>query len=193
MKIYEIRDHALYSGRLVYRTRQLAKLVGVPDSHAKVYAYRLVQKGMAWRLSRGSISFTHDTFIIASQLIEPSYVSMHSALYLRGLIDQVPSIVEAVTTKRPAWLRDLGIRYRKISGKLFFGYERLTRANSYVFVATPEKAVLDTVYLGGSPDPSVLDQLEKEKILEISEAFLGHRSYRAKRVERWIKCYVEKK
>jgi len=193
MKIYEIRDHALYSGRLVYRTRQLAKLVGVPDSHAKVYAYRLVQKGMAWRLSRGSISFTHDTFIIASQLIEPSYVSMHSALYLRGLIDQVPSIVEAVTTKRPAWLRDLGIRYRKISGKLFFGYERLARANSYVFVATPEKAVLDTVYLGGSPDPSVLDQLEKEKILEISEAFLGLRSYRAKRVERWIKCYVEKK
>jgi predicted transcriptional regulator of viral defense system len=93
MKIYGIRDNALYSGRLVYRTRQLAKLVGVPDSHAKVYAYRLVQKCMAWRLSRGSISFTHDTFIIASQLIEPSYVSMHSALYLRGLIDQVPSIV----------------------------------------------------------------------------------------------------
>jgi predicted transcriptional regulator of viral defense system len=193
MKIYEIRDHALSSGRLVYRTRQLAKLVGVPDSHAKVYAYRLVQKGMAWRLSRGSISFTHDTFIIASQLIEPSYVSMHSALYLRGLIDQVPSIVEAVTTKRPAWLRDLGIRYRKISGKLFFGYERLARANSYVFVATPEKAVLDTVYFGGSPDPSVLDQLDKEKILEISEAFLGLRSYRAKKVARWIKCYVENK
>jgi predicted transcriptional regulator of viral defense system len=145
------------------------------------------------RLSRGSISFTHDTFIIASQLIEPSYVSMHSALYLRGLIDQVPSIVEAVTTKRPAWLRDLGIRYRKISGKLFFGYERLARANSYVFVATPEKAVLDTVYFGGSPDPSVSDQIDKEKILEISEAFLGLRSYRAKRVARWIKCYVEKK
>ncbi|MCC5997917.1 MAG: hypothetical protein LM573_02460 [Thermofilum sp.] len=61
MKIYEIRDNALYSVRLVYKTRQLAKLVGVPDSHAKVYAYRLVQKGMAWRLSRGSISFTHDT------------------------------------------------------------------------------------------------------------------------------------
>jgi len=90
-------------------------------------------------------------------------VSMHSALYLIGLIDQVPSIVEAVTTKRPAWLRDLGIRYRKISGKLFFGYERLARANSYVFVATPEKAVLDTVYFGGSPDPSVSDQLDKEK------------------------------
>jgi predicted transcriptional regulator of viral defense system len=193
MKIYEIRDHALSSGRLVYSTRQLAKLVGVPDSHAKVYAYRLVQKGMAWRLSRGSISFTHDTFIIASQLIKPSYVSMHSALYLRGLIDQVPSIVEAVTTKRPAWLRELGIRYRKISGKLFFGYERLARANSYVFVATPEKAVLDTVYFGGSPDPSVLNQLDKEKILEISEAFLGLRSYRAKRVARWIKCYVENK
>jgi predicted transcriptional regulator of viral defense system len=118
---------------------------------------------------------------------------MHSALYLRGLIDQVPSIVEAVTTKRPAWLRDLGIRYRKISGKLFFGYERLARANSYVFVATPEKAVLDTVYFGGIPDPSVLNQLDKEKILEISEAFLGLRSYRAKKVARWIKCYVEKK
>ncbi|MCC5998083.1 MAG: hypothetical protein LM573_03310 [Thermofilum sp.] len=193
MKLYELRDLALSSGRLVYSIGQLAKLVNVPDSYAKVYAYRLVEKGMAWRLSRGVVSFTHDTFIIASQLIEPSYVSMHSALYLRGLIDQVPSIVEAVTTKRPAWLRDLGIRYRKISAKLFFGYERLARANSYVFIATPEKALLDTVYFGGNPDPSVLDQLDKEKILEISEAFRALRSYRAKRVARWIKCYVEKK
>ena len=49
------------------------------------------------------------------------------------------------------------------------------------------------MYFGGSPDPSVSNQLDKEKILEIPEAFLGLRSYRAKRVARWIKCYVEKK
>lgn len=90
-----------------------------------------------------------------------SYVSMHSVLYLRGLIDQVPSIVEAVTTKRPAWLRDLGIRYRKISGKLFFGYERLARANSYVFVAAPKKLCRTLCISAGAQTPAFRTSLTK--------------------------------
>jgi len=98
MKLYELRDTALSSGRLVFSLGQLARLAGVPEGHVRVYASRLVGRGMAWRVRRGVISFTHDTFIVASQLIEPSYISMHAALYLRGFLDQVPSIIECVTT-----------------------------------------------------------------------------------------------
>jgi predicted transcriptional regulator of viral defense system len=191
MRLYELRDAALASGRLVFSLRQLAKLMGVPESYAKVYAHRLVARGMAWRVRRGVIAFTHDTFVIASQLVEPSYVSMHAALYIRGVADQVPSIVECVTTRSPLWVRELGVRYRKIAGMLFFGYERVGRAGSYAFVALPEKAVLDMVYYGGSPDCSQLD-LDVKALREMVEAYRRVGGYRARRVERWVECFARR-
>ncbi|MDG6943538.1 MAG: hypothetical protein JRM84_00745 [Nitrososphaerota archaeon] len=34
----------------------------------------------------------------------------------------------------------------QVDPTLFFGYERVSRGNNYVFLATPEKALLDMVY-----------------------------------------------
>lgn len=186
MRLYELRDMASSSGRLVFTVGQLANLASVPRSHAKVYAARLVERGMAWRVRRGVISLTRDTFVIATQLVEPSYVSFYSALYLRGLVDQVPSVVECVTTRRPTRFEDLGLVYRRVHPALFFGYERVERGGSYVFVATPEKAVLDIVYFG--LDPGALPGLDFEKLERMAEAYRSVGGYRAARVLRWLRC-----
>jgi len=186
MKLYELRDLAVSSGRLIFTVGQLANLASIPRPHAKVYAARLVSKGMAWRVRRGVISLTRDTFVIATQLVEPSYVSFHSALYLRGLADQVPSVVECVTTRRTTRLEDLGLVYRRVHPALFFGYERVERGGSYVFVATPEKAVLDMVYFG--LDPGDLPDLDFEKLERMAEAYRAVRGYRAVGVLRWLRC-----
>jgi predicted transcriptional regulator of viral defense system len=82
--------------------------------------------------------------IIATQLLEPPYVSLNSALYLHELILQVPNVVECVTTRGTR--RILEIEYHKNHPKLFFGYEKRERGQSYIFLGTPEKAVLDVVY-----------------------------------------------
>ncbi len=122
---------------------------------------------------------------MATQLVEPSYISMTSALYLRELILQAPSSVECVTTRSTR--RILEIEYHKIHPKLFFGYEREERGQSYIFLATPEKAVLDMVYLGLVYPlimQEVLPRLDKDKLLRYAKRFTETR--RGERVAKWV-------
>ena len=75
LSLYKIRDLALESGRSVYNSAQLSNLINMERTTASVYMSRLVDKGMAKKLIRGKISFVDDDFVIASQLVEPSYIS----------------------------------------------------------------------------------------------------------------------
>jgi predicted transcriptional regulator of viral defense system len=49
---------------------------------------RLVNNRLTTRPINGNISFIKDNFLIASQLISPSYISMHSALLYHNIIDR---------------------------------------------------------------------------------------------------------
>ena len=147
LQLYSIRDMAIASGRAVFSVQQLSNLIGKRRAIATVYMSRLVRKGMASRLLRGRIAFGGDDFVIATQLVEPSYVSLDSALMLHGITKQVTRAVECVTTTNSVRYKRLGIAYHKIPGGLFFGYARQSRGNSYVFVAEPQKALVDGLYL----------------------------------------------
>ncbi len=174
--LFEIRDLALKTGRAVYSVQQLAHLIKKPYSVAKVYSWRLARKGLAKRLLRGKISFADDDFVIASQLVEPSYVSLSSALAFHNVVQQVPSSVECVCTKNTLNFGGLGIRYHKIPASLFYGYRRHSKAGSYVFIAEAEKAVLDGLYLNYFPKTffdEVRGLLDEKKLKELLQRFNG--------------------
>jgi predicted transcriptional regulator of viral defense system len=188
--VYELRDKILSGGRRVLSLSQLSNMAGIPRDSVKVYASRLVKKGLASRVVEGTISLTDDPFVIATQLLEPSYVSLTSALYLNGLIRQVPSVTECVTTKNTRKFAELGIEYHRVHPALFFGYERLEKKGSYTFVATPEKALLDMVYLGRLPPhifAEVSGDLDRDRLNSYSGRFGGVGGYRARRVAMWVK------
>lgn len=145
--IYEIRDLALKSGRAVYDAQQLSNLTGTSKEIAAVYLSRLVDKGLAKRVLRGKITFVDNDFVIASQLIEPSYISLDSALLFHNIITQVPRNVQSVTTINSMRFEDIGLEYHKIPGDLFFGFKRESIGGSYAFVASPEKSLIDGYYL----------------------------------------------
>ena len=183
--VYEIRDKVLSGKRLVLNHPQLSNLALIPREHAKVYAGRMVKKGFAHRLAEGVISFTDDPFVIASQLIEPSYISFIGALYLQGMIQQIPAIVECVTPRNSLRLERLKIVYHKVRPSLFFGYERLERYGGYVFVAKPAKAVLDLIYFGLYPREMKLD-LDEVELASMVRAYRKFKDYRANRVVEWV-------
>jgi predicted transcriptional regulator of viral defense system len=138
---------ALNSGRAVYSTSQLSNLIGKSYPVSSVYLTRLWKSGLAKRLLRGKISFVDNDFVIASQIIEPSYVSLSSALLFHNVTQQVPRRVQSVTSINSMTLPNLGLEYHKIPPGLMFGYERHLLSGSYCFVATVEKALLDGYYL----------------------------------------------
>lgn len=147
LSLYQIRDLALESGRAVFSVQQLSNFLGKPKAVCTVYASRLVQKGLALRVLKGKISFEKDEFIIASQLVEPSYISLGSALLFHGMMKQVQKDIECVTTRNSFRFKQLGVIYHKIPSELFFGFKKHPKGKSYIMVALPEKALLDGLYL----------------------------------------------
>lgn len=192
LSLYRIRDMAIASGRAVFNVQQLSNLIDKNRAISTVYMSRLVDKGLAKYLIKGRISFVDDDFIIATQLVEPSYISLDSALMLHGIINQVTAKLECVTTNNSKEYPEIGITYHKIPGKLLFGYERESRGSSYTFVATAEKAIVDGIYLGIYDEERAIELskiqgnnkkgLDFHNIIEQISEFRGKGSIKLKKV-----------
>lgn len=78
----------------------------------------------------------------------PSYVSLQTALYLHGMIEQVPGVIYLVSLARTQKIAtSVGVfSVHHIAPELFDGFE--IRADG-TKLATPEKALFDVVYLSG--------------------------------------------
>jgi len=121
--------------RCVLTIADIANILGKNKKAAAVYAKRMVDKGLAQRVMGGRISLGKNDFAVASQLIQPSYISLYSAVYLKGLMLQVPSRIELATTKNTRTIAHFS--YYKISPKFFFGFEKTDIAGCYAMVAFP--------------------------------------------------------
>ncbi|HFQ94393.1 MAG TPA: hypothetical protein ENK32_10315 [Anaerolineae bacterium] len=146
---------------------QLTQLLGVFDSalvlpfyDSPQQAYRQLsdwtRAGKLLQLRRGLYTFPNEqpnSYVIANRLIRPSYVSLQSALSYYDLIPEQVASVTSVTTGRPITLNNKFGRFifRHIKTDFFFGfrYWPVTHTQS-AFMATPEKALLDLIYL--TPD-----------------------------------------
>lgn len=90
------------------------------------------------------------SYLVANHLVRGSYVSLHTALSLYDLIPEHVAIVTSVTTGRPGkWQNQYGhFAFQHIQSALFFGFEyRQVTQTQWAYVATPEKALLDLIYL----------------------------------------------
>ncbi len=107
-------------------------------------------------------------FVVANRLVPASYVSLQSALSFHGLIPEHVPHTTSVTTGRPArWDTPLGVFiYRHIDVALFDDYALIeVESGRRAYVATPEKALLDTVYLQpGGDDPASLGEMRLQNL-----------------------------
>lgn len=135
----------------VVESRDAAALLQVSTSNATTILRRLAKSGMIAHLSRGRWLVTEKIDSLAlPELISapyPAYISMQSALFHHGLIEQIPSVVYAVTPARPRRLQTpLGtISFHRMPPELFMGFELSPPSNAKI--ATPEKALFDLFYL----------------------------------------------
>jgi predicted transcriptional regulator of viral defense system len=111
-------------------------------------------------------------FLIANRMVRSSYVSCQSALAYYGLIPEHVPVITSVTTRRPArWETPLGsYEFHYIKADLFYGY-RLVDVSSgqWVFVARPEKALLDLIHLQpGGDSPDYLQELRLQNLERLS-------------------------
>ncbi len=95
------------------------------------------------------------SYLIANHLVRGSYVSLHIVLSHYDLIPEHVAVVTSVTTGRPGmWQNPYGrFSFQHLQAALFFGFEyRQVNQNQWAYMATPEKALLDLIYLTPSGD-----------------------------------------
>jgi predicted transcriptional regulator of viral defense system len=134
---------------------------------------RWVKSGRLLQLRRGIYSVAPPyqaeaphPFLVANHLRKPSYVSLQSALSHYGLIPEFVPVITSVTTGRPEELQTPlgGFVFRHLKKTAFWGYTQIEISRGQaVFLASPEKALLDLLYLTpGSDSPEYLQELRFE-------------------------------
>ena len=105
---------------------------------------------------------------MANRLLPGSYVSLQSALAHYGLIPEGVPVTTSVTTVRPGrWQTPLGVyTYRHVTPKRLSAYRLIDLGGGQkAFMATPEKALLDLVYLQpGGEAPKYLQELRLQNL-----------------------------
>lgn len=152
----------------------------------RIQLSRWVKTGKIYQLRRGLYSIAPPyqrrqphPFLVANHLQKASYVSLQSALSFYGLIPEVVNITTSVSTGRPERLETpLGTyEFRHIKTELLFGYQMAELDEQSVLIATPEKALLDLIYLQpGSDSPAYLKELRLQNTEKLDKDLLRKQS-----------------
>ncbi|MBI2863634.1 MAG: hypothetical protein HYX94_03630 [Chloroflexi bacterium] len=141
-------------------------------------------------------------FVIANRMVRGSYVSCESALSHYGLIPEYVPVTTSITAGRPGvWDTPVGtFQFHHIKMSLIRGYRLIELVQGQqAFVATPEKALLDLIYLRpGGDSPSFLqelrlqslDRLNPGELRRVAESTASPRLERAAEVLAEL-CHVE--
>lgn len=143
----------------VFATREAAAAAGVSGDQASRDLGRLARLGLLQRVARGVWSDPRGARLSAYAAVPAlvalggprarGYVSVLSALSLHGMISQVPRIVHVVVDRRARRTRRTALgtyRFHTLAPALMDGF--VPAANGTFLLATPAKAVFDTLYLG---------------------------------------------
>ncbi|NLG83333.1 MAG: hypothetical protein GX493_01730 [Firmicutes bacterium] len=147
----------------------------VDPSDVRRQLSRWVRSGRLLQLRRGLYALAPPfqknpphPFLVANRLVGGSYVSLQSALAYYGLIPEGVHAVTSVTPGRPVTFHTpLGrYEYRHLKPSLLRGYILTAVGNGQeAYLATPEKALLDLIYLTpGGDAPAYLRELRLENL-----------------------------
>ena len=116
---------------------------------------RWQRKGFLEKLRQGYYAFpeyvaqSNFSFFVSNYMYKPSYISLHTALAFYGIIPEAVAQITSVSTLKTAAFENRfgSFSYMKMKQDLFFGYDILPLGERSIYIAQPEKAILDLLYL----------------------------------------------
>ena len=138
-------------GHPTFNVDTVAGILGKDVSYAKVYVNRLKKRGIIHQLQRNVYTVQDDPLIIASRIIWPSYISLWAALRYHNLTEQTVNKISIVTTRiksrKSISLKNTTIVFERVQPLTFFGFSKIRIKDFELFMAEPEKALIDAVLL----------------------------------------------
>ena len=131
-------------GISVFSLGDAARILSKPRHYTSLFLRR---DNSVSRIERGLYAIKGASeYEIASHIIVPAYISLISALRFHNLTEQMPNTIYVLSYKRHRPIADINgykIIFKTVKKDLMFGYSKIDG----VFVASPEKAVVDMIYL----------------------------------------------
>lgn len=173
----ELRKQAI----AVFSPQDLQHLFGASEISLRFLLTRAVKRGDAIKFRRGLYGLAaHPPFEleIANQLYRPSYISFTFALSYYHIIPETVYAITSATTRTTATFSVLEKQfvYHRIKRAAFTGYTAERVNNRTIWIAEPEKALVDTLYFvalkkQGLPERIDTTHLSKPKMHTFAKLF----------------------
>src|SRR3989344_1270508 len=141
----ELKKYPLFNLKIV------KDIINKDRNYTKLFIHRLKKDNFIFEIEKNKYTFGKDSFVIASNIIWPCYISGWSALIYHHLTDQIPQTIFVITTrarkKKEIIFNNAKIRFTKVNSKYFFGYKKERYGNYDIFIAEKEKALIDSALL----------------------------------------------
>ncbi|MFC1480036.1 hypothetical protein ACFL5Y_01155 [Candidatus Omnitrophota bacterium] len=140
--------------KLYFGYEEISKVLGITLQSSKVTANRYVKQGFLVRIKRNLYVLKErwealgkeEMFALSNLAQVPSYISLMTAMEYYEVTTQMQrNFIESVAIKRTKEIEieKTVFNYSKINKKLYFGFSK----EKGFFIASPEKAFLDALYL----------------------------------------------
>ena len=165
----------------IFTPLDVQRIFDVSLSATQKFLTRYSKEGFLTKLRAGLYVLTDNfpsPYLIANKLYEPSYVSLERALSYHRIIPETIYTITSITAKATRQFKVQGIlyTYQKIKKQGFRGYSPKEIDNQTIFIAEPEKALVDYLYFVNLQKRELNDRLDikelsKEKVLYYAKFF----------------------
>jgi predicted transcriptional regulator of viral defense system len=166
-------EKLLNSSQNVFTTQDLSVIWRVSDKNLLYNNIRYyLRTGKLNRVYKGIYSIRdYSSFEVAQKLTTPSYISFYSALAFHGVIFQLyTSIHSMALNSKKFLLNDKNYVYHKLKAATFFDSLGIDDKGTY-YIASPERAVCDSLYLVSDIAFDNLKMIDFEKLKKISKIY----------------------
>ncbi len=128
--------------------KRFMKRYGSTDAYTKLFIHNLLATGKITKIGKGGYTFSKNEEVIGFAF-SPFYYGLEYALTIRGLWTQISSPVIITNTKARSGVRTISgkrVVIRRISDKMFFGFDHVKYSGIFVPVSDLEKTIVDLMY-----------------------------------------------
>lgn len=186
------KDYLLDLMRLkntIFTIKDVALLWGESDvNFVRKKLYRYVKAGKLYSVRRGIYAKdkNFEKYELANKIFTPSYISFETVLAKAGVIFQLYSqIFVASYLTREILIDGQAYNFKKIKNLMLTNRAGIEAKENY-FIASPERAFLDIIYLNKEYYFDNLSDINWDKVAEILPIYGGN-----KRMEAKVKKYME--
>lgn len=142
MKAIELLDRL--KAKPTFKIQDIERITYCDKSYAKQILDRLKKRNLIKQIRRNTYTTKDNIFVIASNIVYPSYISFWSASYFLGYTEQIVNTIQVATTRKARDIKFEGYEIKFIPLKHFFGYKKIQTNEGDVFIAENEKLLIDT-------------------------------------------------